>query len=302
MKRSNKYRSIGVIDIGSNSIRLVAYDLQVTPPKRFFNEKIMCRLGKDIDQTGRLNKKGKLRTKLALNGFLILAKAMKLDHVFAIATSAMREAKDGVSFAKKLEKKYGIKIKIIDGEQEAAYSGYGVTSSLDNVAGVVADLGGGSLELVNVESDHVSNGISLPLGALRVPDPPKSGIEKSKAFINEKLNVNDINIYHSGSLYAVGGSWRKIALAHQIYTNYKPIDTHGYEVESDKIKDFCLMIAEKSHKDLISEFYIEKKRAHLISRAAMVLFCLLDKVQPNKVVFSNAGLRDGFVYKFLLEH
>jgi exopolyphosphatase/guanosine-5'-triphosphate,3'-diphosphate pyrophosphatase len=293
MKNLSDCRSIGVIDIGSNSIRLVAYDLTASPPKRFFNEKVICRLGKNIDVKGRLHPKGKKRAKLALKGFLILTEVMKLDHIHAIATSAMREATDGAEFAALLTKKHGLEIEIIDGAREAQLSALGVHSALDDVNGLVADLGGGSLELANISDGIVSDALSLPLGVLRLPDDHS----KAKEMIRDKL-AGSIKAYKDCSrLYAVGGSWRVIAHAHQVDTACSLRDTHGYRLPADELKGFCTRISDMSSKQIVKAYDTEKKRAGLLPAAAAVLETLIETFQPPEVIFSNAGLRDGLIYE-----
>ena len=159
---------IGIIDIGSNSIRLVVYDQQKRSPVSIYNEKVMCALGKGLAATGALNPEGVEMAKNALKRFLAMGRNMEITSLYVMATAAVRDAKDGEAFAHYLEETYDIVVDIISGKKEARLGAYGVCSSMYRPEGVTGDLGGGSIELVKVEDGHIADHASLPLGSLRM--------------------------------------------------------------------------------------------------------------------------------------
>src|SRR3984885_5418141 len=169
---------IAVIDIGSNSLRLVVFERLNATLLPLLNEKVMCGLGRGIARTGRLNRDGVELAYANLQRFVALARALKVDHLMAIATAAVRGASDGHEFTAEIERQCGIPVRIVDGAEEARLSAAGVLAGIPGADGVVADLGGGSVELVRIDgagprdrgSPAIGDGISLPLGPLRLAE------------------------------------------------------------------------------------------------------------------------------------
>lgn len=291
LRRTDTVESVGVFDIGSNSVRFVAYDLSFEPPLPFFNGKVTCGLGRDLEKTNHLSKKGMKRAVKALKGFKMLSEALNVNRVRAIATAAIRDAADGPEFARKLEKKLKMPIEVLSGEDEARYSALGIISAFDDAKGVIADLGGGSLELARIEGENISDAISFPLGVLRLAAHAKD----ARAYIMERLAGTEQRFDRAGTLYAIGGTWRAFAEAHQTGDGILLPHSHGYEMDAAAALAFTQQIVGKKGKYLAAHYAVEKKRAKLLPYAGLVLSCLLEKTGAEKVVFSNAGLRDGIV-------
>lgn len=289
----HKPRSLGILDIGSNSIRLVAYDLMARPPKRFFNEKIITALGKELEKTGRLYSKGKKRTRSALQGFLTLGKVLNLDHIVGVATAASRDAEDGEEFINSLNKKFGIRIDIIDGAHEATLSAMGVYSAFPKANGIVADLGGGSLELAILCKSKITRAQSLKLGALRIASHQK----KAAGFVQKNLDLVKDSYRTKTNLYCVGGTWRAIAGAYQKEQGSKFPDSHGLTIDAQSICAFLDKIIAMKSRTMEKRYGIEKKRTELMPYAAIMMKILIQTMGIKQVVFSNAGLRDGLIYK-----
>ncbi len=159
---------VGVVDVGSNSVRLVVYEALSRSPAYFFNEKVLCGLGAELTETGRLAPKGRERALAALRRFAALAERMRVDALDGVATAAVREASDGAEFVEEVAAKTGIRLRVASGEDEARLAAQGVLMGWPDAEGVVADLGGASMELARVGNGVVTGGMTLPLGPLRL--------------------------------------------------------------------------------------------------------------------------------------
>src|SRR5580704_4934661 len=151
---------IAVIDVGSNSLRLVVFVRLGGTLLPLLNEKVMCGLGRGIAGSGRLDREGMTLAFANLERFVALARSLDADHLAVIATAAVRDASDGTAFAAEVERRCGVAVRIIDGDEEARLSAAGVLAGIPDADGVVGDLGGGSVELVPVSS----GGAFVPVG------------------------------------------------------------------------------------------------------------------------------------------
>ena len=168
--RVHELEPIGVIDIGSNSVRLVVYEGAVRAPTPVFNEKVLCGLGRDIASTGKLGAEAVDRALAALTRFRSIARILEVKNVRAFATAAVREADDGAEFIARAEKALGLRIEVLSGEKEARLVAQGIMMGFVNPDGVAGDLGGGSLELIDIASDRLKQASTLPVGGLRLID------------------------------------------------------------------------------------------------------------------------------------
>src|ERR1035437_9961177 len=200
---------VAILDIGSNSVRFVVYARR-NPTKPFFNEKVLCLLGRNLNRTGRLNPEGKKSARLAIGGFLQVAKALGCGSVHAIATAAIRDARDGHTFVQSMRRDLKAHIRIITADQEARYSALGVLSYIPEAEGIVADLGGGSLELAHITNGRVYETMSFPLGTLRLYGQGR-GLPQ---VINTHMAAVPDHLCDDLPLYAVGGTGRAIAAVH----------------------------------------------------------------------------------------
>src|SRR6201995_2804115 len=176
-----------IVDIGSNSVRLVSYESQSRAPTPTFNEKALCGLGKGVAMTGLLPEDGVLKALAALQRFRVLCDTMRIRDVRSIATAAVRDAANGAGFLNRAERVLGRKIELLSGQREARVSALGVISSIYKADGVVGDLGGGSLELSEVRDGECAQGGNLPLGGLSLMDLSERSPKKAAKIVREKL-------------------------------------------------------------------------------------------------------------------
>ncbi len=292
---------IAVIDIGSNSVRLVIYDGLKRSPMSVFNEKILCGLANNLEQTGKLSIDGAKRAKLAIGRFLKLSKIMHVKEIHLFATSAVRDAKDGNSFAKDISRTYGYKINILTGQQEAEFAGFGVISSISEPKGVVGDLGGGSLELIAVSDTKIGTGQSLPIGPLRFLDNDgffnKRHVQK---IIQEYLQEFPLEYeLENNHFYAVGGAFRRLASIHITKNKYPLRVVQNYKVPVKDIMKTVELVSRMSQEVVCRTYGISNKRSSLLPFAALLLKEIIAAGKPKNIVFSATGVREGFLYSKL---
>ena len=213
MKRPRKRASsVAVIDIGSNSVRLVVYESMARSLITIFNEKALCGLGREVQTTGILAPDAVTKALTALRRFRALCRVMKVGRVHAIATAACRDASNGPDFIAKAERICGGKIEILSGPREAKLSALGVISGVHRPDGIVGDLGGGSLELIDVRGNRVRGGVTLPLGSLALQDLSHRSLKRAERIVKTELSdVTQLKAGRGRAFYAVGGTWRALA-------------------------------------------------------------------------------------------
>jgi exopolyphosphatase/guanosine-5'-triphosphate,3'-diphosphate pyrophosphatase len=291
---------IGIIDIGSNSIRLVIYDQQKRSPVPIYNEKVMCALGKGLASSGMLNPEGVEMGKVALRRFLAMGRNMEIASLYVMATAAIRDAKDGPSFARYLEETYEIDVDIISGKKEAKLGAYGVSSSMYKPKGITGDLGGGSLELVRIDDGTIGDHASLPLGSLRMIDEAKGDRDKLRKLIDKRfkeLSWNDNP--KTPNFYAIGGSFRALAKMHMTATNYPLRILHEYKTDSKAFLTFVRDIASMSPDKMEKYPGVAPRRIPALTGAAIVLEYIIELFKPEQMVFSASGIREGYLYEKL---
>ncbi|NBU54234.1 MAG: hypothetical protein EBS45_02310 [Proteobacteria bacterium] len=229
-----------IIDLGSNSIRMLIYDNILNSQIPVFNEKAVCQLGKNLDRTGKLDPKGAEFALTVLKRFKQILSNLKVKKYKVIGTAALREATDAKEFIIKAQKIIKKKIIVLSGNKEAENSALGVVIGFQKVNGVVADLGGGSLELARVEKNIIYEKISLPLGVLRLFNQPKRNKNKVKKIISFYLNkIEWLRKNKIKNLYLSGGTWRTFMNAHMIKTNYPLAILHQYKLSSFETSKFA---------------------------------------------------------------
>lgn len=302
-RRSLELEPIAVIDIGSNSIRLVVYEGAVRAPTPLFNEKVLCGLGRAIATTGRLGAESVERTLAALTRFRAITRILEVKNVRAIATAAVREAADGPEFIARAEKACGAKIEVLSGEKEAKLVAEGIKMGFIDADGIAGDLGGGSLELVELARDKLQEAATLPVGGLRLIDASGAKLEKAQPLIDEAITkVAWLGDGRGRPFYAVGGSWRALAHLHMEQTGYPLRVTHGYAVPTQEAIAFCEFVRKTKKLGALSGIEeITRARREVLPYGALVLERLLKVVAPRQVVFSVFGIREGLLYSLLPE-
>lgn len=293
---------VSVIDIGSNSVRLVVYEGLSRAPAVLFNEKVLCGLGKGLALTGRMDDEGVRRALTALRRFRALSLQAQAQKLYVLATAAAREAENGPDFIAEAQAILGCEIEVLSGEKEALYSAYGVISGFHDPDGIAGDLGGGSLELIDVKGGDCGTGITLPLGGLRLFEQSGGSLEKAASYARKQLKGAKLLSKGEGrTFYAVGGTWRNIAKLHMEITNYPLHMMQGYEVPLSEMLSFLNeVIASKDSKDPAWQA-VSKNRRSLLPFGAIALREVLEVMKPARIAFSAQGVREGYLYSLLSE-
>jgi exopolyphosphatase / guanosine-5'-triphosphate,3'-diphosphate pyrophosphatase len=291
---------VAVVDIGSNSIRLVVFSGASRAPFTLFNEKVLCGLGRGLDATGRLNDAG---AKLALDNltrFVRLAKAMSVKRLDLLATAAVRDAKNGREFVAEVERRCRVKVQIIAGEEEARLSAQGVVSGIPDADGMMGDLGGGSLELVALDKGKMAEHTTLPLGPVRLMDSMVDDLDAARAVIDRNLDsVPWLSSVRGRTFYPVGGAWRTLARIHMDQVGYPLHVIHHYSITRRQADDLVRILGRLSRRSLISIPGLSKRRVETLPFAALTLERLLRLAKPDRIVFSAFGLREGHLFSVL---
>jgi exopolyphosphatase / guanosine-5'-triphosphate,3'-diphosphate pyrophosphatase len=295
---------IGVIDLGSNSLRLVVFERLGAAVFPLFNEKVMCGLGRGIASSGRLNPEGVALALVNLRRFVAFARAIAVDHLAVLATAAVRDASDGDAFAAEVERQCRVPVKIIDGAEEARLSAAGVLAGIPDADGIVADLGGGSVEVVRVGpgtlssggNGQIGEGISLPLGPLRLAEFGDRAKGLSETVEQTLAGVSVLRAAAGRKLYLVGGAARAIARLHMEHTQYPLHIIHRYTISRREAEGFLDIMGRQSRKSLERITTVSRKRLDVVPLAALVLRKLITLAGPQSVVFSALGLREGYAY------
>lgn len=283
-----------VIDIGSNSVRLVLYRLEGRAIWTVFNEKVLAGLGRDLPQTGRLSEEGVAMALPALRRFAAVIEGVRPHHVFVAATAAVREAADGVTFCERVAAETGFHIRVLSGEDEARYAARGVLAGNPAAEGVAADMGGASLELIRLGKGEVGQGITLPLGPFSLADDSAFDAKKVRARIDKRLKGKTAD-FETPTLHAVGGAWRSIAQLHMALSDYPLQIVHQYAMTADDARDVARFVSRQSRTSLDRTPGVSRRRAETLPYAALVLEALIDKLALRTVEFSAWGLREGLL-------
>ena len=290
---------IGIIDIGSNSIRLVIYEGEGRIPSILFNEKIMAGLGKGLGKTGLLDADAVARSLGALARFRRLAEDMGVVKLRTVATAAVRDATNGPDFMARLAE-IGLPVELLPGTAEASLAGHGVLAAIPEADGIVGDLGGGSLELVGVADGDVGNGVSIPFGVLRVAQM-KLGTSRAldRALDKALAKAGWRDTAEGKPFYMVGGSWRALARLHQTLTDYPLPIVHQYVMTPSEAQRLVRALGQLDPKRIKSVTGITSSRIASLGEAASLLAALVRWLRPSALIVSAYGLREGLLHSSL---
>jgi len=288
---------VGVVDIGSNSVRLVIFDGAARSPAYFYNEKIMCALGTGIAETGHLHPEGRVRALDAVKRFNTIAQSLDLPPLSAVATAAVREASDGAEFCADVERETGLTVHVINGEEEARLSAQGVLLGWPGSYGLVCDIGGASMELAEIRDGRVGKCATTPLGPLKL-QTLKGGKKGRKAHIDAVLDDLTARMgEQKDRLFLVGGSWRAIARIDMHRLGYPLHVLHEYRMTSKTVRDTVKYIQGADLEELRNACGISSARMALVPIAAEVLKALIKRVKPVDIAISSYGIREGLLYE-----
>ena len=302
--RLRKLSPIAIIDIGSNSVRLVVYEGLSRSPTPLFNEKVLCALGSGLATTNRLDDLAVERTLATLKRFRLLAKQSGADQVYTLATAAAREAENGPDFIKQARRILGRKIHVLTGSEEALYAAYGITCGFPNAKGVSADMGGGSVEFTAIDKEPKGEGLSLPLGGLRLRDASGGSIAETRKIVRKALKDNPVlTKAKGGTFYAVGGTWRALGRLHMARCKYPLHVMHNYEITTEEARKICTPLTKDNSKEHLVNIRgmdaISSNRRSLLPFGAVLLSEIISIMKPDKIVFSAVGVREGYLYSLL---
>lgn len=297
---------VGVVDIGSNSVRLVVYDGRQRAPIPLFNERVLCGLGRGIGESGKLYPQGVARARTTLVRFARLAAAMGVEDISAVATAAVRDASDGADFVAAVEAECGFRIQVLTGEEEARYSAFGVISGAPDAAGIMGDMGGGSLELARLGEQSWIEGpceaVTLPIGALRLLQHAAAGRDAMRSVIDRELDRAPwLTAGADVPFYAVGGTWRSLARIHMAETDYALHVIDHYTVAAESLMRTLRSVVSMDRAEIAQYSGVKQARVDTIPVAAEVFAAVLERAGTSEVVFSAQGLREGLLYHRLRE-
>jgi exopolyphosphatase/guanosine-5'-triphosphate,3'-diphosphate pyrophosphatase len=286
-----------VVDIGSNSVRLLVYDQLGRAPFPRFNEKALCRLGAGLDRTGELSAESFQHAIRAGRRFRAVADAMGVTRIDVIATEAVRKASNGNQLVAALADEAGLATRVLTGREEAFYASLGVISGFYRPTGLVGDMGGGSLEVAEILDDRVGErSVSLPLGALPVQELLAGSASDAKSRIDELLRENLPPALTEPVFYAVGGGWRAFARVHMASVSAPVRVVHGYSLDAAETRAFAKMIWRLPESKVAALPGVPTRRIETLPAAALVMDRVLKRLAPERVVFSSLGLREGWLY------
>jgi exopolyphosphatase/guanosine-5'-triphosphate,3'-diphosphate pyrophosphatase len=289
------YSDAAVIDVGSNSVRLVLYRLEGRAIWTVFNEKVLAGLGRDLPRTNLLSPDGVAAALVALKRFRALIDASRPFSVFAAATAAVREARDGAAFRERVARETGIDLRVLSGEEEARYAALGVLAGAPSARGLVGDLGGASLELVRLSSDGPGKGVSLPLGPFSISQSGRFDPAKVRLAVERAVSGSVRRTFRAPVLNAVGGAWRNLALLHMRISDYELEIVHQYEIGRREVLDTARFISQQSRGSLERIEGISKRRLENLPHAASVLGALVERLDIQRVSLSAFGVREGLL-------
>ena len=289
---------VGVIDVGSNSVRLVVFDGAARSPAYFYNEKIMCALGAGLSETGILNPEGRVRALSAIRRFAALAEGMGITPLTAVATAAVREASDGMNFRDEVLRETGVKIWVIDGREEARLSAQGVLLGWPGSYGLVCDIGGSSMELADLAEGRVGRRVTSALGPLKLREI-KGGKKAVKAYVKETMAQlhSEMEGEKAMRLFLVGGSWRAIARIDMERRGYPLTVLHEYRMSSQNVSLTQSYIEATNPEVVRNRAGISADRMALVPIAIVVLRELVKAFRPKDITVSSYGIREGMLYE-----
>ena len=290
-----------VVDLGSNSVRLVIYEGQARNPVQIFNEKAVIRLAKGMAKTGRLDEAALEQTGTVLRRYAAIARAMGASPFDVLATSAVRDAENGGEFVQLMAQRLpDMRINVLSGEQEAALSAEGVLCGIPGADGVLADLGGGSLELVRLEAGRVGQAATIPAGVIRLADRSGGDLLKARAIMTAELERTPFISEAAGrDLYLSGGAFRALARIHIAQTGYPLNMVHHYTIGREEARDLAGVVSEAGRKLIERMPGVPRRRIEDLPYAAVILRRLLRTSGVNRVVFSANGLREGWFARLM---
>ena len=291
---------VAIIDIGSNSVRLVVYERLGRSMTPLFNEKELCGLVRGVASGGRIDAEAIASTLTAIRRFVALTRQMEVASLNVIATAAARDASNGGEFIAAVETVTGTSVMLLSGAEEARLSALGIIAGFHQPNGVAGDLGGGSLEVVDVSGTKVGSGETFPLGGLRIEEASEKSLKKAEKIAAEALSGSKVLAKGAGrQFYAIGGTWRSLARLHMRQKGYPLHVMHHYAIAPGEASDFCRMLVRRDIDAVDSIEVVSRNRRSLLPYGAAVLDQVIRTMNPSAIVMSALGVREGLLYDML---
>ncbi|ODR94787.1 exopolyphosphatase [Methyloceanibacter superfactus] len=302
MALSDDRAPVAVVDIGSNSVRLIVYESASRARRRFTTRRCFAGWGGSIATTGKLDADGVSRALRALRRFRALIDQLQVRAWRVIATAAAREADNGPEFIAQVERVLGRKVALLSGTMEAELAALGVVSGIYAADGFAGDLGGGSLELIDVRGGRLSDAVTMPLGGLRLIDTSQGNLKKAREIVDAEFDKLDwLEKGRGRDFYAIGGTWRALARLHMTQTSYPLSVMHNYRIPAEDALKFAALLDHQSQSSLAGIRDISSARRETVPYGALVLERLIKQMKPRAIVVSVMGIREGLLYSLLDE-
>jgi exopolyphosphatase/guanosine-5'-triphosphate,3'-diphosphate pyrophosphatase len=295
-------KPVAVLDIGSNSVRLVVYERHARALTPLYNEKSSCALGRGLAASGRIADSNIERALTAMQRFALVARLMRVGRVHVLATSAVRDAKNSKSFVSAIEQVMGEDVRVLSGEEEAHFAALGVVAGIPDFEGLVGDQGGGSLELSALKTGHDTIGETHELGVIRLQDDSGGSPAKAATLARARLKGSKVVKGHKGGAFcAIGGTWRSFAKILQVESNYPLHMVQHYVVSAAEVAKLCddIIAAAAAGKPIPGGDSVSSSRRDLVPYSAAVMGEVLKAGGFDRVVFSALGVREGYLYGLL---
>lgn len=290
---------VAVLDLGSNSFRLVVYKETTYPFKIVTQEREFIQLGENMDKNNKISSVKLNKARKVLKNLVATAKKNKVYHIYILATAAIRESSNGKDIFKNISKDKNISINIISSLKEASYAAYGVISSINKPRGIVADLGGGSLEIAGVDFKNIIFRKSLNIGLLR-KDSSLYKINKLKfdqTIINQFNKLNKIEFPKNKHLYVIGGAWRNLGKLALHLKGFKKNKLHGYILNIKSLENLYHELSITTEQKIRKINIVQVNRVSHIGLAAYILYMLALHFNVEEIVFVRYGIREGFLHQ-----
>ena len=294
-------RPVAVLDIGSNSVRLVVYERHARALTALYNEKSSCALGRGVAATGKLSEENVARALTAIQRFALVARLMKAGSVHVLATSAVRDANNSAEFVTAVQRIMGVPVRVLSGEEEAHYAAMGIVAGIPSFEGIVGDLGGGSLELSSIVGGVDAVGETHGLGVIRLQDDSEGSPLKAQVIARSRLKESALVKSSASTFCAIGGTWRSLAKVHQVQRRYPLHMVQHYTAKGPDLAKLCddIVTAAAENKPYPGMDTASSSRRDLLPFGAAVLGEVIRAGNFKHVVFSALGVREGYLYSLL---
>ena len=293
-------RPVSVVDIGSNTVRLVIYEGLKRNPSPIYNEKVICGLGRMLPSKGRMGRQNIERALSALRRFRAVVDVLDAGPMHVVATAAVREASDGPFFITAAEDISGVAIAVLSGHEEAGLAAAGVMSGFQSPRGLAGDLGGGSLELININNRKYKQWTTMPLGGLRLIEGGGTNFDKVRKIVDRELDKVDwLDAGTDRPFYAVGGTWRALARLHMRYRDYPMSVLHQYRMPPGEAIRYARYLQEMPLDFFGASNDLSKSRIEMVPYGAAVMQRLIKRIKPSEIVICATGIREGLLYNLL---